>query len=79
MDLSVEFLGGALAGKHRSPVSEDELAQLGYRGFLVSRPAGAELATGFAVPAEWSVQEAHQAVLEKSGAGKDRPPGKRSV
>lgn len=77
MDLSVEFLGGALAGQRRAPVNESELTLLGYRGFLVSRPHGSELAIGFAVPVEWTVQEAHRAVLDAKAAGNGG--GKRSV
>ena len=78
VDMNTAFLGGELAGQSRSPINEDELAQLGYRPALKTNPHGDELTTCIAVPITWTPTEAHQAIKEFN-TGSQRRPGKRSL
>jgi len=78
-DMDVEFLGGELAGQSRAPVNEDELAKLGYRSALMTKPHAGELTMCIAVPVAWTKAEAHQAIKEKFNTDSQRRPGKRSL
>lgn len=78
-DINANFLGGYLAGQSRSPVTEDELKELGYRPVLPTQPKGDELVTCFAVPIGWTSAQAHQSIKEKVGADSRRKSGKRSI
>lgn len=78
-DVHAEFLGGELSGQFRSPISEVELQQLGYRVGLNSAPRGNELAVCIAVPITWTHDEAHLAIIEKFSPGAYRKPGKKSL
>ncbi len=77
VDMNAEFLGGELNGQLRSPINEAELAKLGYRPALSSKPLGDELTVCIAVPIAWTPTEAHQAIDEKL-KGSQRGPGRRS-
>ncbi len=79
VDMNTEFLGGELAGQSRSPINEDELAQLGYRHALTTKPHGNELTTCIAVPIAWTPNEERQAIKEKFNIVTQRRPGKRSL
>ena len=63
--MNIEFIGGNLDGQTRSPINEEELACLGYRVQLKGEAKGNELAHSIAVPAEWSPEEGHKAVMKK--------------
>lgn len=69
VDMNVKFLGGQLAGQTRSPIDEDELAELEYRPALKTKPHGSELTGCIAVPIEWTPDEAHQAIQGNFGRG----------
>ena len=78
-DMQVEFLGGDRAGQVISPISEEELAKLGYRKAIETNANGAELLICVAVPVTWNENEAHRAIMAKFGANKDGRAGKRSL
>lgn len=78
VDMNVEFLGGELAGQSRCPINVDELAKLGYRPELRTRPLGNELTICVAVPIYWTPNEALKAIKEKFNMGSQTRPGKRS-
>ena len=65
IDMSIEFIGGNLDGQTRSPINEKELSSLGYRVQLNGLPKGEELAHCIAVPAEWTPEKGHEAVVKK--------------
>ena len=79
VDMNAQFLGGQLAGQARSPINEDELAELGYRPALTTKPNGGELAGCIAVPIGWTPTEAQQAIQDNLGRGSQCKPGKRSL
>lgn len=73
VDMNVQFLGGQLAGQTRSPINKDELAELGYRPALTTKPRGGELTGCIAVPIDWTPTEAHQAIQDTFGQGSQPP------
>ena len=64
-DMNIEFVGGNLDGQTRSPINEEELSRLGYRVQLKGEARGNELSHSIAVPAAWTSEEGHKAVMEK--------------
>lgn len=68
-DFSAQFIGGSMDGQLRSPISESELTNLGYRIAIRGRPHARELPVNIVVPSSLSFEDAHKLILAKLGRG----------